>query len=242
MKSIDQIGPITTPIIVNEKYEIIDGQGRAVALSNLGLPIPYIKIPGLGVTECRAMNIDQSNWSISDWVDSFADKGQEDYIYFQKLIDRYENLNIATINNAITGATATNNDAIKNGYYECDKQTYQNAIKILDYVNKFERIAHKTKMKGRRIYLLAAVAYCYSLSSVDKDRLLECFEKNHSDGSRIVNMDSALEEMENVYNKCCRTKNIYLKDSYKRMMDERDKRIKANRKKAKKVQNTNKQQ
>lgn len=232
--SIDKIGPIMTPLIVNENNEIIDGQGRCKAFSNKHLPISYIVIPGLGVTECRAMNIDQSNWSTEDWVDSHAEEGKESYVYFQRLINKYNNLNVATINNAITGATAIDNAAIKDGDFVCDAKTYTYAAEVLNYVSKFENVAKKTKMKGRRIYLLAAVAYCYSLSYIDKNRLFECFEKNHSGGSQIVNMDSALEEMERVYNKRCRKNNIYLKDSYKRMMDERDRRIKKNRKKVKK--------
>lgn len=55
--SIKTVGFINSPIVCNEHYEIIDGQGRLEACKRLGLAIPYIVIDGLGVDECRAMNV-----------------------------------------------------------------------------------------------------------------------------------------------------------------------------------------
>ena len=37
--SIQRVGYVTSPIIVNEKMEIIDGQGRLEALQELNLPV-----------------------------------------------------------------------------------------------------------------------------------------------------------------------------------------------------------
>ena len=39
IKSIKAVGQIKAPIIVNERFEIIDGQARAEAFRRLGLPI-----------------------------------------------------------------------------------------------------------------------------------------------------------------------------------------------------------
>lgn len=56
-KSIDSVGYIRNPIIVNEKMEIIDGQGRFEVLKEKGYPVEFIIDEGIGVDECRAMNV-----------------------------------------------------------------------------------------------------------------------------------------------------------------------------------------
>lgn len=49
-------GEVMCPIIVNEKMEIIDGQGRFEARKALELPIYYIIDPGKNINDCRRMN------------------------------------------------------------------------------------------------------------------------------------------------------------------------------------------
>ena len=53
VKSICNIGYVTSPILVNEKMEVIDGQGRLQALERLGMPVEYIIHEGVGIEECR---------------------------------------------------------------------------------------------------------------------------------------------------------------------------------------------
>ena len=74
-QSIQKVGFIQCPIVVNEKMQVIDGQGRLEACKRLGLPIPYIKIKGVGIDECLAMNINQKNWSSEDYIKSMPTEG-----------------------------------------------------------------------------------------------------------------------------------------------------------------------
>ena len=41
-ESIEERGWIRNPVVVNEKMQIIDGQGRFEALKELGMPIEYV--------------------------------------------------------------------------------------------------------------------------------------------------------------------------------------------------------
>lgn len=47
--SFRKVGYIPIPIVVNERYEVIDGQGRLSACQQLGIPVSYMVIPGIGV-------------------------------------------------------------------------------------------------------------------------------------------------------------------------------------------------
>ena len=52
VESIQTIGWVHNPIIVNERMEVIDGQGRLTALQRLKMPVEYIVAEGAGNKEC----------------------------------------------------------------------------------------------------------------------------------------------------------------------------------------------
>ena len=79
ISSIREIGNICCPIIVNEHFEVVDGQNRLMAWKRLGLPVSYIVIPGLAITEARFLNIGRQNWGTEDYIASYAISGIEDY-------------------------------------------------------------------------------------------------------------------------------------------------------------------
>ena len=87
--SIERVGYVLSPILVNEKFEVIDGQNRLLALKELGLPVHYMIQPGLGIRECRSLNIGQSNWNTRQFIDSYAEEGNENYVRLKSLLDDY---------------------------------------------------------------------------------------------------------------------------------------------------------
>lgn len=66
-------GYILNPIIVNEKYEIVEGQGRYEACKRLSLPVNYILVNGLTINDCSRLNRCNTPWSQEDWVTRWAD-------------------------------------------------------------------------------------------------------------------------------------------------------------------------
>lgn len=78
-----------TVIIVNDKYEIIDGQNRYLASKSLGKPIRYVIAEGYGIKETRFYNMEAKNWQKKDFIKSFADEGNEEYLKFTEFQKRY---------------------------------------------------------------------------------------------------------------------------------------------------------
>ena len=70
---------IMNPIVVNDKMEIIDGQGRFEAKKRLGTPIRYVIEPNADIEDCRRMNRFNSKWCFDDYVESYAEEGNENY-------------------------------------------------------------------------------------------------------------------------------------------------------------------
>lgn len=75
---------ILNPIVVNEKMEIVDGQGRYEALKLLKRPIRFVVSVGATVEDCRRMNAYNTNWTAMDFVKSYAGSNNPNYVLFLK--------------------------------------------------------------------------------------------------------------------------------------------------------------
>lgn len=215
-QSIQNVGYVQSPIVVNDKMEIIDGQGRVEALKSLELPVDYIVVNGIGINECRAMNINQSNWIVMDFVESYAEEGNDSYIFFQNLMKAYGKLGIVAVNNAVTGLASTNNEAIKCGKFVCTLQDYERAVKILDYEKRFIGIVKK--MTGRADYIYIAIGFCYESECIDNDRLFEKLGEKYDRFHAPANVEQALDEISKIYNERLRGEKVFLSTDYKRNM------------------------
>lgn len=219
IQSIDKVGYIMSPLIVNEKMEIIDGQGRYNALKKLGLPIDYIIVKGIGIEECRQMNINQSNWTVLEFIESYADEGNTSYKFLLNLYKQYKRLGITVVYNALSGLSAIDSEKIKIGKFSCTEDDYNNAIKILEYEQKFIDIVKK--IKGRADYIYIAIGFCYLHDDVDNDVLLKKFLERGENISSPSNIEQALDEISDIYNWRLRGGKVYLSTDYKKSMDKK---------------------
>jgi hypothetical protein len=85
IRSISDNGMLPTLILVNEKYEVIDGQHRLEAARVLGVGVHYLVIKGYSITETHTLNLNQKNWKNQDYLASYAEIGYLDYVALQEL-------------------------------------------------------------------------------------------------------------------------------------------------------------
>ena len=78
-----------TVIIVNEKYEIIDGQHRFDVISELGLPLHYIICSGYGLHEVQVLNQNSKTWNADDYLNGYCNLGYEEYLNYKEFKDSY---------------------------------------------------------------------------------------------------------------------------------------------------------
>lgn len=98
MDSIKQIGFITgRPVLVDNHFNIIDGQHRFEACKRLGLPIYYEITKGDTHEIMIQLNAKQVSWKIQDYIHSWANQGVKCY---QKLV-KFEDTHKLGISNAI---------------------------------------------------------------------------------------------------------------------------------------------
>lgn len=95
---------LVSPIIVNNKYEIIDGQHRFEAVKELGLPLLYIMVKNYGLEEVQRFNSNQKNFSYEDFANGYIDLGNEDYKILKEFREKYKldwGVSIALLSNQL---------------------------------------------------------------------------------------------------------------------------------------------
>lgn len=223
INSIKEIGYVVNPIIVNEKMEVIDGQGRLEALRILKMPVDFIMVEGLGIKECIAMNIYQTNWSLNDYIKSYASKGNKNFVLFMELMEKYPEYNCYVISTALKGISKITNEQFKKGTFEITDEEYEKAIKKLEYLEKFKGLFDN--VKGKKYYLYQSLLFCYDFEDVDNGRMLEKMkELSHTMGA-FSNINTCLEEIEKIYNRNVFKSNYaFIVTDYRRSMMDRMRR------------------
>ena len=81
---------LVSPITVNEKFEIIDGQHRFAACKTLGLPVHFHIVNGYGTSEMKRFNTTGKSWNKQAFMHSYIDQGYENYVVFYDLLVSYD--------------------------------------------------------------------------------------------------------------------------------------------------------
>ena len=91
-QSISKYGMKCNPILVNEDFEVIDGQHRLESAKQSNSFIYYIIVDGYALNEVHTLNLNQKNWTKKDFMDGYANMGLVSYIKlasFVKLNDDF---------------------------------------------------------------------------------------------------------------------------------------------------------
>lgn len=217
-KSILKYGYIPNPIIVNEKKEVIDGQGRLVACKELGLPIYYMQVKGIGGQECIAMNCYQKQWTGRDYVEFYATLGNSNYVRLKKLLDAYKLREKIVIYCADSSSGGSLVPKIKEGEFVLTNEGYNQAIKVLNFISPLYPLIEKAH--GRITEFTKALVLLYKNNIIEPNRMKEQLEKYDMSAVNITGLDSASIELERVYNKRKNKENrVYFQDAFRQLRD-----------------------
>lgn len=154
-------GEQVNPIIVNEKLEIIDGQGRYDAWCEINeyrdsedlMPLKFIIVPGLTVKDAQICNNVQSKWSFVDYIYSYSEDShfKEDFARLRNFIENYSVLIPTTTIIAISVGCLDNSGnghcrkTIKDDCYL--RLTEKRAESLIKYFNFLSEICDTVKTK-----------------------------------------------------------------------------------------------
>lgn len=217
ISSIRNVGYITSPIIVNEKMEVIDGQGRLEALKRLEMPVEYIVHEGIGIEECIEMNVNQTNWNDFDYIKSHADNGNQSYKLIMNLLNMYPEFKLKIIATALKDLTRFDSKVLRSGNVVITPDEYNTAIIKLNYLKRY--VPYIKYIQGMRVTLLQGILFCYIMPEVDKERLFEKITKNITNLPPYNHLLEAMEVIEKIYNYNKRGEYVYIQTLYRLQME-----------------------
>lgn len=223
-QSIKKVGYVRSPIVVNEKLEIIDGQGRFEVLRELGKPIHYVIAYGAGVKECQWMNIGQTNWKTFDYIKSYAELGNESYVMLLKLIKDNEWMMIEEIYGAVTNKIQAHGHCgkiLQKGTFKMTKEEYAMAAKTIREFHEFMPIIRR--IPGSTAVKVTAMMWILRNTTANHKRLYTVLNKGFPKMSPCVDSrpDIFLREISDLYNRGLSAKNcIYFETEYKQFSRE----------------------
>lgn len=80
---------LISPIIVNQKLEVIDGQHRLLCCKELKLPIRYIVCDGYNLDDIHRYNMTSKNWTLDDFMNGYIQLGKKEYEFYKIFKDKY---------------------------------------------------------------------------------------------------------------------------------------------------------
>lgn len=172
---------IISPIIVNEHMVVIDGQNRLYHSKLAGVPVEYIIKEGLKDEDIIRMNTSQKSWTLQNYIESFANQGNKEYIKLVELIN-HGNYGAASLCQIAINMPASGSvmKVIKNGNFKF--HNYEKTLEFLEFEKDF---LEKANVK-RKASTINALYELFRRKGVDKNRVIrktiECnFDKDLKD-------------------------------------------------------------
>jgi hypothetical protein len=183
------------PVLVNERLQIIDGQHRFIAAQELGSPIFYTTVSGLGIQEARQMNILHKNWTTDDYAESYAKGGNQQYVTYLELKEEFGFSHSVTITYAKEGRAKGIFAEFRNGTFVIDnlELTRERLAMLADVVQIIgPSLADKTFALAFRRAMQAP--------TYDHARMLKKLAELQTEFKAFSKQPDALRQLEDIYN------------------------------------------
>lgn len=184
------------PIIVDKDYTIIDGQHRAEASKQLGLPIYYVKGDNLTLEDVQALNASSKNWTPVDFAKSFADNGNDNYAKYLDYKSRFK-LNHDVLMVFLCQHKPMTSTAFKKGLFEVTIDPFNNVENLCK-----EHADLKPFYKGynRRAFCLA-FKELWDNKRYNHKRMLQKLEHYSNEIQDYSQVNDYIRMLERIYNK-----------------------------------------
>ena len=208
---------ILNPITVNEKMEVIDGQGRFDARKKLGLPIHYYIVEGATSEDCRRMNKYNTIWKSLDYAKSYAKAGVSSYINLLKACNA-TGLNISIVlrlsgrgSSHWAGKEGTSRPRFERGelvFTTSDIETAKNTAEMAREI--IEALQFTGRPNGA---FWTSVKVATQTDGYDHMRMLRNCRDSRSTYTQMSKLSDQLVEFDRIYNKRAKTSNrLYFSD------------------------------
>lgn len=182
------------PIVVNKKFEILDGQHRFEAAKSVKALVYYIVSNGnYGIENVADSNNFQSHWKLDDYINYYASDDREPYL---KLIALSKKYNIASSFICNIHQLANISKRIKDGSFE-----FSNYNETVDVLKQAKTIGVEFEFKywNTRSFLRAMV-FITKVNGYNRLRLHQKLQANKFSLVKCFTAEDYIKLLEQVYN------------------------------------------
>lgn len=185
------------PILVNENYEVIDGQHRLEAAKGLGIPVFYTVVPGLGAEEARKMNLLHKSWTPKDYLRAHVATGNRAYVLFNTLVEEFPNIAISTMVVYANGYyEAGLQSKFRNGDLRLTREMFEKAQRNLVRLSDAIDINQAFTIRPMALALLVAI----NSEGYRHSKMLDKITSQGADFAPYQNVKDNVRQLENAYN------------------------------------------
>ena len=190
--SIRDEGFVGSPIVVNEKMEIIDGQHRFLACKSIGAEFPFVVRPGTGIRECQILNEHGRNWTVKTYVESGVKLKDVNLERLNTLYEMYGKMYGKEVVTTVSKGCYTEQEyrkissQIKSGEFVLDEGEYMTAIDVFEEMKPLiEDVEALGTTERRRLWL--PLFFCHSLPEVNFKQFVKKFKKHYGKYLKGIN-------------------------------------------------------
>ena len=202
--SITKNGYIGNPILVNDDYEILDGQHRFAALKEMGMDVPY-QVVEKSYDTIIDLNTTQHNWSMEDYVNFYCEKDHnQHYIRLKRLCkelnNSISNILIMAFGHQFGGQETLN---FKKGIF---RFTIDDELKVKTFYGNYEAVVKEMRIRPTTRLLRALM----TIQQRPNFKWKTLFNKSKAHPTMAYNcrtVDEYISMVRDLYNYCTKSEN-----------------------------------
>lgn len=196
VKSMSEVGWLPgSYVIVNSKWEIIDGQHRILAGMQCNLPIVYTMERKADEKVMRGLNTAGDNWQMNDHLHGFVEDNNEHYIKLSNLMKAYPELKITEClmlcKNQYT--------SVQRGTFENGEFTTKNMTIAYQWAEYIMRLKPFAKFYNTGIFVRALVC-CLTKEGFNFEDFMRKVELRPTSLVKCGTREQYIELFESIYN------------------------------------------
>lgn len=192
------------PIVVDGEMNIIDGQHRLQAAKQLRVPIYYTKDSKVSQDDIASMNSNKKNWTLTDYINFYVNKGVPDFVKFDNLRKKYPETPIALLMVICSAGGKRNGNLAREG--ELDITNIENADTIMQQLGDYKQYTDQAESAR----FIEAFIFLNNSGQYDHERMMGKVAANPTAIVPCANKKQYIQLLQTIYNKGVREQNIVL--------------------------------
>ncbi len=185
------------PIIVDNDFNIIDGQHRYHVSLKLQRSIHYIIAPEKKIIEIAKINTATDKWKLTDFLDSYVTTMNPDYMEIEQFMEKYD-LPLGCVITLLACGVGRDGggtlEKFKNGYFKVKKR--DEAYHIISLLMDYKKYTELYKQRS----FITAISKLSMHENYDHKKMMEKLEQSKVEIEKKQTPKDYIMQLESIFN------------------------------------------